>query len=187
MRATDDRYSAERDRFDLAIRMIRLGARTGTIRGCTGFTEDRIRKICTSYFALPGTPLRRRRGKTPSQVGPLLSSARRQSESSLLAGLLFHRAAAQLDGNGEVSRPWRLAPPLMGRRFCDAYEDYQLLLAEPLFDFEWGWNLYRSLTVTGELRPAWCGLCEGLYVQDAFALNYARCPNCELKDRPGGA
>ena len=50
MRATDDRYTAERDRFDLAIRMIRHEARTGTIRLCTGFTEDRIRKIYASYF-----------------------------------------------------------------------------------------------------------------------------------------
>ncbi len=44
MRATDNRYAGERERFDLALRMIEHEARTGTIRLCTGFTEDRIRK-----------------------------------------------------------------------------------------------------------------------------------------------
>ncbi len=48
MRVTDHRYAAELDKFNLAVRMIRHEARTGTIRACTGFSEDRIRKIYNS-------------------------------------------------------------------------------------------------------------------------------------------
>ena len=51
MRVTDDRYTGEMDKFELAIRMIGHEARTGTIRSCTGFTEDRIRKLYGTYFA----------------------------------------------------------------------------------------------------------------------------------------
>jgi hypothetical protein len=50
MRATDDRYRAEQAKFDLAMRMIRHEARTGTIRYFTGLNDDRIRKLYTSYF-----------------------------------------------------------------------------------------------------------------------------------------
>ena len=50
MRATDNRYTGERNRFELAMRMIRNEARTGTTRYWTGLSDDRIRKLYTSYF-----------------------------------------------------------------------------------------------------------------------------------------
>ena len=50
MRATDDRYRAEQAKFELAMRMIRHEARTGTIRYFTGLNDDRIRKLYTTYF-----------------------------------------------------------------------------------------------------------------------------------------
>ena len=48
MRATDDRYRGEQAKFDLAMRMIRHEARTGTIRYLTGLNDDRSRKRDTS-------------------------------------------------------------------------------------------------------------------------------------------
>jgi hypothetical protein len=47
MRISDDRYSRDRQRFDLALRFIQHEARTRTIRIWTGLTDDRIRKL---YF-----------------------------------------------------------------------------------------------------------------------------------------
>lgn len=181
MRATDNRYAAERARFDLAVRMIEHEARTGTIRLCTGFTDDRIRKIYASYFP-DRTHIRRRRGKTPSQIGPFVSSARRQAEASLLAGLLVHQGAAALDGRGQGLKAAMAPGPALGTCFCEAFEAYLILHPEPQLSFEWAWNLYRSLVGSGELRMAWCGLCDGPYVQDAYALDYERCPFCEVKD-----
>lgn len=181
MRATDNRYIGERERFDLAVRMLEHEARTGTIRLCTGFTEDRIRKIYASYF--PGrTEVRRRRGKTPSQIGPFVSSARRQAEASLLTGLLVHLGAAAVDGRRQTLQAALEPGTALGIRFCEAYEAYQALYPEPQLSFEWAWNLYRSLVRSHELRLAWCGLCDGPYVQDAYALDYERCPFCEVKD-----
>ena len=45
MRITDDRYTRDRLRLDLALRLIRHEARTRTIRNWTGLTDDRIRKL----------------------------------------------------------------------------------------------------------------------------------------------
>ena len=50
MRLTDDRYAGERSQFELALRMIGHEARTRTIRECTGLSDDRIRKLYTTYF-----------------------------------------------------------------------------------------------------------------------------------------
>ena len=181
MRATDNRYTGERERFDLAIRMIEHEARTGTIRLCTGFTEDRIRKIYASYF--PGAvAVRRRRGKTPSQIGPFVSSARRQGEASLLTCLFVQTGVMQVDvdchGLQAVAEPG----VTLGLGLCAAFEAYLGLHPEPLLSFEWAWNLYGCLVSRRELRLAWCALCEGPYVQDAYALDYERCPFCEVKD-----
>ena len=49
MRVTDDRYSRDLRRYDLAVRLIRHEARTQTIRQWTGLTDDRIRKLYRSY------------------------------------------------------------------------------------------------------------------------------------------
>ena len=50
MRLTDNRYANERSQFELALRMIRHEARTRTIRECTGLSDDRIRKLYSTYF-----------------------------------------------------------------------------------------------------------------------------------------
>ena len=48
MRITDDRYTRDRLRLDLALRLIRHEARTCTIRDWTGLSDDRIRKLYRS-------------------------------------------------------------------------------------------------------------------------------------------
>jgi hypothetical protein len=45
MRVSDDRYTRDRQRLDLALRLIRHEARTFTIRQWTGLSDDRIRKV----------------------------------------------------------------------------------------------------------------------------------------------
>ncbi|MEO7387630.1 MAG: hypothetical protein ABIX37_11890 [Gammaproteobacteria bacterium] len=181
MRATDSRYAGERQRFDLAVRMIGHEARTGTIRLCTGFTEDRIRKIYASYF--PGqAAVRRRRGKSPSQIAPFVNSARRQGEASLLAGLFVQTGVVCLDRDTRALPAISGAGVPLGCGLCDAFEAYRALHPDPQLSFEWTWNLYRCLVSRRELRLAWCALCEGPYVQDAYALDYERCPFCEVKD-----
>jgi hypothetical protein len=183
MRVTDNRYAGELEKFDLAMRMIGHEARTGTIRICTGFTEDRIRKLYTTYFqGREGPRVRRRRGKSPRQIGRFVSSARRQNEATLLACLYLFCNVIDLDGEGRVSRARSGSSVALGFRLCQAYESYLKLYPDPQLSFEWAWNLYHSLIESRELYFAWCEICGGPYVQDKYALDYQRCPLCELKD-----
>ena len=56
MRISDDRYSRDRLRLDLALRFIHHEARTHTIRAWTGLTDDRIRKLYRTYLTKPAAP-----------------------------------------------------------------------------------------------------------------------------------
>ena len=72
MRLTDDRYASERSQFELALRMIRHEARTRTIRECTGLSDDRIRKLYSTYFRNSGAA-----ALAPASPSPMAMAARR--------------------------------------------------------------------------------------------------------------
>ncbi len=97
MRATDDRYRGEQARFELALRMIKHEARTGTIRFWTGVNDDRIRKLYSTYFKFGEIPVRRRRGRSPTRIGPLVRTPTRALESGLFANLLLANGLFSVD------------------------------------------------------------------------------------------
>lgn len=184
MRVTDNRYAGELEKFDLAVRMISHEARTGTIRHCTGFTEDRIRKLYASYFRGPDGPLiKRRRGKSPRQIHRFISSSRRQCESTMLACLFIYCGAISIDSALRVDKCSALGGVALGFRLCQAFEAYLELYPEPRLSFEWAWNLRHALVETQELIFSGCDVCRAPYVQDAYALDYRRCPVCELQEQ----
>jgi hypothetical protein len=181
MRVTDNRYAGEQNRFDLAVRMIRHEARTGTIRACTGFSEDRIRKIYVTYFknAAGRTP-RRRRGKSPSQIEPLIRPPRRHAEATALACLFGQAGLFTIDAKGIAHQNPNFSKLETGQRLCEAYELYRALHPQPGLTMEWAWTLFRALIRAGELSFASCSLCSGYYVRDSYALDYRRCPFCDF-------
>jgi hypothetical protein len=184
MRCTDDRYSSERQQFDLAVRLIRHEARTHIISRCTGFSQDRIRKLYASYFRFGGQPsVRRQRGKSPTNVGYLVRNARTQSQSSTLAGLFTLFGLMTISRTLETDRRNPDSPLSFGQRFCQAYETYKHLHAETVVSFEHAWNLFHALTERLELVLADCTRCGNIYVQDALALDRGRCPSCRLRGR----
>ena len=182
MRITDDRYAGERQQFDLAMRLIGHEARTHIITRCTGFSQDRVRKLYTTYFRNGARrESRRQRGKSPSNAGFFVKNARIQSEASTLA-LLFGlfgliRVSDHLD-----PRP-ALAPCSVefGERFCQAYETYASLHPGPGISFEHAWCLFCGLTERRDMVLADCLRCGNIYVQDALALDPAECPPCRMR------
>ena len=181
MRVTDDRYAGELARFDLAMRMIGHEARTGTIRACTGFSEDRVRKLVASYCQHTGRePVRRRRGKSPRQITPFVANAERQAEATLLAALFVYCRVTRVRDDGGLVRGELPSRVEEGQRVCQAFELYLHLQPDPALSFEWAWNLYHALVVSGELYFAWCAGCGAPYVQDRYALDYQQCPSCDL-------
>ncbi len=164
------------------MRMIQHEARTGTIRYLTGLSDDRIRKLYTSYFKYDDSAsVRRRRGKSPTQIAPLIQTPERTLESGVFVSLL--RA------NGLISDAEFLAPALqgnvdLGHRFCQCYETHLLVVPDPVLSFEWGWNLMLGIRRGDELGITRCEDCSMSYVYDLLALPRSACPACLSLDVP---
>ena len=182
MRLTDDRYAAERSQFELARRMIRHEARTRTIRECTGLSDDRIRKLYTTYFRNTGaTAIRRRRGKSPRQVTRFVKNPRNQLQATTLVALYCSSLLLRIDDDAGVRACWPRPDVEFGHRLCRAYETYLLLHRDARLSFEWAWNLLHCISYNDELYLATCQVCRTRYVQDAYAIDRGRCPSCEIE------
>ena len=125
MRATDDRYRREQARFNLAMRLIKHEARTGTIRYLTGLQDDRIRKLYTTYFKYDAQPVRRRRGRSPTRVGPLVRTPQRALESGAFANLLLANGLFCIE---RPPGPNLKANMDLGHRLCECFETFEQLI-----------------------------------------------------------
>jgi hypothetical protein len=184
MRLTDDRYAGERRQFELALRMIRHEARTRTIRECTGLSDDRIRKLYSSYF-LHRTDIKRRRGKSPRQVQRYVKSPTDQLQATTLVALFCAGFLIRIDEDNNVHPCWPRPDVEFGHRLCRAYETYLILHHDARLSFEWAWNLLHCISYNDELYLAVCGYCGTRYVQDAYALDGRTCPTCEMSETSG--
>jgi len=177
MRITDDRYTRDRLRFDLALRLIRHEARTGTIRDWTGLTDDRIRKLFRSYVEQTGDRrIRRHRGKAPRQAAYFLRNGQLRLQAASLASFLCQlgllaQAGADAPGGIEQLR-W-------GERFCEAYETFLREHSRPQIGFEHACFLQRALLRQRELAIDDCADCGSLVVVSAFAARPAGCCFCQ--------
>lgn len=181
MRVTQNRYDGELDRFDLAIRMLGLQARTSTIGRYTGLSSDRIRKAYVSYVAEHGkdTMPGRKRGRPPSRVSHFFKTRHRHCESTVLVSLFMHAGLLVPDGPATCAVPGALSLLSQGRRLCDAYEMHRQMMPGGEMSLELAATLLRALAETHELSIACCESCGALYVHDAYALDYGRGPFCE--------
>ncbi len=182
MRTTDNRYRSDQTRFELAMRMIGHEARTGTIRFWTGLSDDRIRKLYSTYFKFgKGDHVRRKRGRSPSQVAPLIRTPARALESGVFANLLLANEllcvdappGPKLDGNIDL-----------GHRFCECFETHALLVPRASLTFEWSWNLLCSIRKGEELGLTTCETCSRGYVIDLLAIPRSNCPACTVFPQP---
>ena len=181
MRITDNRYASEMHKFNLAIRMIGHEARTGTIRKCTGFSEDRIRKIYSTYFKQQeGNRVKRRRGKSPTQISAFIKNIECQSQATVLACLFLYCGVVRMEPDSGALLGKRLNPVDLGEAMCEAFETYCSVHPHPGLCFERAWNLYSALALEQELFFAKCDDCGGPYVQDRYALDYRSCPFCQI-------
>lgn len=181
MRLTDDRYSSEKQQFELALRMIGHEARTRTIRECTGLSDDRIRKVYSTYFRHTGrAAVKRRRGKSPQQIGLFVKTPQNQLEATTLVALYCASLLLRVDEQNKVHACWPRPDVEYGHRLCRAFETYLMLHPTPAINFEWSWNLLRSIARNDELFLAQCRFCRSRYVQDAYALDRRLCPSCQM-------
>ena len=186
MRLTDDRYAGERSQFELALRMIHHEARTRTIRECTGLSDDRIRKLFGTYFQDAATRhIKRRRGKSPRQVGRFVKSPLNQLEATTLITLYCSGLLLRMDTERKIHACWPRPDVDYGHRVCRAFETYLLLHPAAKLSFEWAWNLLQTISHNDELYLAACDNCNTAYVQDSYALDHRVCPSCEISRQSG--
>ena len=198
MRISDDRYSRDRLRLDLALRFIHHEARTHTIRAWTGLTDDRIRKLYRTYlYEAGGAKVARHRGKSPRQAAFFTRSLRMRRESAVFASVsslfglitpqtitLSHSAVgASVSSPSASARAAASAPTVArGALLCEAFEAYIALIGESQISFEHAVFLLSALLAGDELRVAHCRDCTGVLVTDRLALRTPVCNECAATD-----
>ena len=175
MRISDDRYSRDRLRLDVAIHFIRHEARTHTIRQWTGLTDDRIRKLYRSYLHGGGARVTRHRGKSPQQAAYFLRTVRLRQEAAVLASICCLLGVLHYSHG----TPAQLSPGI-GRAaaLCQAYEAYCDLVGAPAITIEHAVLLIVTLSHGVELALQGCCNCGALLVADPLALQPAHCVIC---------
>lgn len=184
MRISDDRYTRDRLRIDLAMRLIAHEARTSTIRLWTGLTDDRIRRLYRNYVADAAGPIVvRHRGKSPAQLSFFTrSDAVRQDAAALgtllqLYGALPRRPVA--DASRVLPCAWR------GELLCSAYESFRRVNMDSKITFEHATFLLVTLARGDELQLAPCPSCGSPGIADRLATQPSWCGPCGAQLAPG--
>jgi hypothetical protein len=184
MRISDDRYTRDRERLDLALRFIRHEARTFTIKQWTGLSDDRIRKLYRSYVlhSEAGEVLRHR-GKSPRQAAFFFRNPEVNFHAAQLASLFLMYGLMGTAGGGVESR-YRVGSLESGALLCRAYEAYLDLHAPVSISFEHAWFLLLALARRDEVGMTRCGSCGGLRLRDLLARHKQTCANCSHSAPP---
>jgi Flagellar transcriptional activator (FlhC) len=178
MRVSDDRYTRDRQRLDLALRLIRHEARTFTIRQWTGLSDDRIRKLYRSYVLDHGERhVFRHRGKSPRQAAFFFRSAELNFQAAQLASIFVMYGLVSGTNSGLEPR-FRLGSLESGALLCQAFEAYLELHVPASISFEHAWFLLLALTRRDEVSICRCDTCGGMRLRDLLAKRRLACGTC---------
>ncbi|MEP6547241.1 MAG: hypothetical protein ABJD53_07220 [Gammaproteobacteria bacterium] len=187
MRVSDDRYTRDRQRLDLALRLIRHEARTFTIRQWTGLSDDRIRKLYRSYVMNHDARLvLRHRGKSPRQAGYFFRSPELNFQSAQLASL-YVMYGLLIAADVELEPHYRIGSLESGTLLCRAYEAYLELHAPASISFEHAWFLLLALTRRDEVGISRCDMCGGVRLRDLLSRRKLACSTCGSAVSAAGA
>jgi Flagellar transcriptional activator (FlhC) len=184
MRVSDDRYTRDRQKFDLALRLIRHEARTFTIRQWTGLSDDRIRKLYRSYVVESARGheesrvVLRHRGKSPRQAAFFFRNPELNFQAAQLASLFLMYGLMRGNQRG-VEPHYRLGSLESGALLCRAYEAYVDMHKPAGISFEHAWFLLLAVARHDEVGIARCASCGGLCVRDLLAKHKFACGNCD--------
>jgi hypothetical protein len=170
MRISEDRYSRDLRRLNLARRLIRHEVRTQWIRAWTGFSERRVQNLFRSYERAQGS-VRRPRGPSPFKATALLRSATLRKESSALGAL------AQIMEVVPGKRRDRDGLE-MGEGLCQVFESYRQLVPQSRFTMDQFIRLVLALADGHELVIGHCADCHAALLLDRLGLERRICPTC---------
>jgi hypothetical protein len=178
MRVSDDRYTRDRQRLDLALRLIRHEARTFTIRQWTGLSDDRIRKAYRSYvMSHSAQRVKRHRGKSPRQAAFFFRTPEHRFHAANLASLFLLYGLLRAAPSG-VESSYRVGSLESGALVCGAYEAYEELHTPAVISFEHAWFLLIALGRRDVIALRRCADCGGVRLTDLLARRSADCLTC---------
>ena len=167
MHISNERYFHDRQRHDLALRMIRHEARTCTIRSCTGLTDDRIRRLYKTYAShMPSAPVRRRRGKSPRQVAS--SSATRGRSSNRRSSRACSRRSACCAQSSQLGTLGPIPADRSSSAGCSATRTKRTAscCATPKSRSSMPGSCCSCLSRNADLRAVRCRHCDSQYLRD---------------------
>ncbi|HVN41488.1 MAG TPA: hypothetical protein VMT50_01805 [Steroidobacteraceae bacterium] len=173
MRISDGRYDRDRARLSLALRMIRLGARTQTVRLATWLSKERIRRLAREYASLEGDwAVPRLRGKSPRRMSHFRQTYEHEQQAATFGCLLLECELAGPAGSREAMTSEE------AERFCDVFEMFRYVCPMGLISFEHAWYLRDELATRRQYALAACQGCRALWIRDTLDLLPDRCPAC---------
>jgi Flagellar transcriptional activator (FlhC) len=175
-----DRYTLIRRKYDLAQRMIVLGARTSTVMHWTGLSEYRVQQLARRFVPKGSMS---RRGHPPHTPRYFARSPRIEAES-----LAFVYLAMEAD---VVPREYlrdsrnRLAELHRGERLLDVFECYLALTRAVDLTLERAITLLYAFTSREQISLRDCVECGDQMLTQRSARDI-RCPFCRKDPAPSG-
>lgn len=175
MRVSEDRYSQDLRRLNIAQRLIRHEVRTQWICALTGLSEDRVRRLFHAYGRSQGS-VRRHRGPAPLRVAAFVKSSALRAEASAIGGLarvlevvpLPATAGGRLDRFGIEG----------AERLCRLFEVYRQVAPDSRFTMDQLIRLVIALTDKREFEIGHCRNCHGALLVDRLGDARRVCPAC---------
>lgn len=179
MRVSEDRYSRDLRRIQLAHRLIRHEVRTYWIRAFTRFTAGRIRNLLRSY-GLVADGVQRHRGSPPRLYTRFMAPAT-HTEASAFAGLASVRHLVPAE---PVRNAWRTLPSLeFGEAICEAFELFRLIVPGATLNLDRMILLVMALAER-QLTVKHCSQCHATILLDPLGAKRRRCTSCEKQPLP---
>ena len=177
MRISDDRYSRDRQRYELAWRLIGHEARTSTIVRWTGLSQYQVRRIFRDYGKGRGTAdVYRLRGIPPHVLAFFWRSQELYSEAVVLAGLCRELDVFPAEPLANIERTF---PSLeRGQRLCVAYEAFKAQLPHSQITMEYAVLLVTGLAIGKEVAFGSCTECTRQIIVDRYAAHPDKCMEC---------
>jgi hypothetical protein len=176
MRISEERYSRDLRRLNLAERFLRHEVRTQWICAWTGLSHHRVRNLYRSYDKSSGS-VPRHRGPSPNRLATYLRSPALRAEASAIGGLA--RAFDVLPPRAGPNA-WRdCANVEAGERLCAVFELYQQIVPQSRFTMDQFIRLAIALTQGGYLEMGHCTSCHGALLVERLVPSRRLCLACQ--------
>jgi len=167
MRISEDRYSRDLRRLNLARRFIQHNVRTRWICRLTGLSDSRVRNLFHSYQGS-----RVRRGRPRGSKSFFLKSPTLRDEASAAGSLAYVLGAFA---------PGRAAGRSLetGERLCDAFDFYREVIPEARLTLDELILLVEALEEGSELEIGRCAQCHCAWLVDRLGTDRRICASCK--------